>query len=120
MLEMLTYGVVGGSAWITQSIVYFVLIHVKCYPAPAMMLGNFMGMLVAYGGHVRFTFKRTHRFSRSEFIKFMITSLIGLGINILGVRIVTHNLHLHPKYAIIPTMLTPLITYLISKFWTFT
>lgn len=118
-IEVITYGIVGGSAWVTQTAIYVAAIHMDIFPSIAMMLGNLLAMLVAYFGHVRFTFKRTHRFSHSEFVKFTVTSLIGLCINVGGVRIITKVLLLNPHYAIIPTIFTPLVTFLISKFWAF-
>lgn len=118
-IEAFTYLCVGGTAWVVQTLMYVSLFHIHIFPSVAMILGNFAGFLVSYFGHVRFTFKRTHRFSHTEFIKFLITSVIGLCINVGGVRIITKVLMLHPGYAIIPTIFTPGITFLISKFWAF-
>ena len=59
------------------------------------------------------------RFSKREFTKFMITSVIGLCINVGGVRILTKVFMLAPEYGVIPTFITPFISFLISKFWAF-
>lgn len=116
--EIFIYTMVGASAWLVQSLIFILNLEFKVYPSIAMILGNFMGMIISYCGHITFTFKN-QRFSRRGLIKFTITSLIGLSINVLGVRLITKILLLNPHFAIIPTLFTPLITFLISKFWVF-
>ena len=118
-LQIVIYGIVGGVAWITQTISYIIGLRLKIYPSIAMIIGNCFGMIIAYQGHVKFTFKRNHKFSHSEFIKFTISSLLGLCFNIISVRTITKILKVDPHYAIIPTLLTPIITFLLSKLWTF-
>lgn len=118
-IQLFTYAFVGGSAWVAQTLVYFAALKVHIYPSVGMILGNFVGMIVAYLGHVKFTFKRKHKFSHKEFIKFFATSVFGLCFNVLGVRIMTKVFEVEPAYAILPTIITPLLTFLISKFWAF-
>lgn len=118
-IEILTYLLVGGSAWVVQTIFYIILLKVRVFPSVAMIIGTVCGMFVSYFGHTKYTFKKTHKFSHSEFIKFGATSLAGLFINVSSVRVITKVLHLHPHYAIIPTIFTPAVTFLISKFWAF-
>ena len=117
--EIMVYGMVGGVAWVFQTLIYFMCIRLRVFPSIAMFAGNLGGLVVAYFGHIRFTFQKTHRFSRREFSKFMITSFIGLCINVGGVRLITKVLLLDPHYGVIPTIFTPGITFLISKFWAF-
>ncbi len=116
--EIVVYGIVGSSALLLQTIMYVFLIHVHVFPSIAMMVGTFSGMILSYFGHVKFTFKK-NKFSHREFVKFAITSCIGLVLNVASVRIITKVLLLNPHYAIIPTLFTPLVTFLISKFWAF-
>ncbi|MFN7094940.1 MAG: GtrA family protein [Burkholderiales bacterium] len=116
--EVIVYAMVGGNAWVAQTISYLALIRLHWFPSIAMICGNFAGLLVSYYGHTQFTFRK-HRFSHKEFVKFVVTSIIGLCINIGGVRLITKVLLLNPEYAIIPTLFTPAITFLISKFWAF-
>lgn len=117
--EVIVYGAVGGFSWVVQTICYVLFVHLHVFPSIAMIIGSTAGMITSYFGHVRFTFQKTHKFSHNEFVKFMITSIIGLVFNVLGVRVVTKILHLNPHYAIIPTIFTPALTFLISKFWAF-
>jgi putative flippase GtrA len=118
VIEIFVYGIVGGGAWVIQTLIYTFMLKLYVFPSVSMLLGNFAGMLFSYYGHVKFTFKKG-KFSHKEFVKFTITSIIGLCINVGGVRVVTKVLHLNPHYAIIPTIFTPLITFVISKFWAF-
>ncbi len=117
--EILVYGLVGLSALATQDIIYWVLHHYfAVYPSVAMIIGTGCGMVNAYIGHIKFTFQK-HRFSRRDFSKFMITAIIGLCCNVMGVRIITKVLLLSPEWGLLPTFITPLVTFLISKFWVF-
>lgn len=117
--EIFIYGMVGGMAWVVQTVMYLLLTRVSIFPSVAMIIGTAGGSIVSYFGHTRFTFQKEHKFSRSEFIKFIVTSIIGVCINIGGVRLITKVLLLHSDYAVIPTIFTPLVTFLISKFWAF-
>ena len=107
-IELFTYAFVGGSAWLVQTLTYYAAIKIDIYPSVSMILGNFVGMVVAYFGHVKFTF-----------IKYLVTSIIGLCFNVLCVRIMTKEFEVDAVYAVLPTLLTPLLTFLISKFWAF-
>ena len=118
-VEIATYVFVGGGAFVTQTIIYFLALKINIFPSIAMLLGNFGGMIFAYFGHVTFTFKRSHRFSHKEFIKYVVTAIIGLLINVLAVRVMTKVFYLDPKYAVLPTIVTPAITFFVSKFWAF-
>lgn len=117
--ELLVYGLVGASAWMMQTLLFIIFIKIHVFPSIAMALGNFGGFVIAYFGHIRFTFKKQHKFSHRDFIKFLLASVVGLMLNVAGVRIITKVLLLNPHYAIIPTIFTPGITFLISKFWVF-
>jgi putative flippase GtrA len=117
--EVAVYGIVGGGAWVTQTVIFVLAIKLYIFPSISMILGTAGGFFVSYFGHTHLTFRKTHRFSHTEFVKFMVTSIIGLCINVGGVRIITKVLLLEPIYGIIPTIFTPVLTFLISKFWAF-
>lgn len=116
--EMIIYGIVGIGALVVQDIIFLVTPSFGVYPTVAMILGNFAGMFVSYYGHSKFTFKK-EKYSKREFIKFAITALIGLLINAGSVRIITKIFMLDHTWGLLPTFITPVITYLISKFWAF-
>lgn len=117
--EIIVYALVGLSALAVQDAIYWVAHrYFAIYPSVAMIIGTFAGMIVSYIGHVKYTFKK-HRFSKREFAKFMLTSGVGLVINVGGVRFITKVLVLDPSWGLLPTFITPAITFLISKFWAF-
>lgn len=116
--EILVYGMVGVAALIVQDAIYWLAHRNGMFPSVAMILGNVGGMFVAYFGHIKYTFKK-ERYSKREFAKFVITSGIGLLINVGGVRFITKVLLLSPTWGLVPTFITPFITFLISKFWAF-
>jgi len=114
--EIVIYGMVGLTALFFQDVVYWILHrHFGVFPSVSMILGSFVGMAISYYGHVKFTFKK-HRFSKREFTKFIVTSAIGICINVGGVRILTKVFMLSPEYGVIPTFITPLVTFLIRAF----
>ena len=118
-VQILTYGFVGGGAFVVQTMMYFITLKIGIFPSVAMILGSFVGMVFAYFGHVTFTFKRTHKFSHKEFVKYVLIAIVGLIVNVLAVRTMTKVFYLDPKYAVLPTLITPAITFFISKFWAF-
>jgi hypothetical protein len=52
-------------------------------------------------------------------MKFLVTSIIGMAINVGGVRFITKVLLLSPDWGLAPTLIAPFVTFLISKFWAF-
>lgn len=117
--QVAIYGVVGLTALAAQMVAYLLLCDVHVAPLLANVVGNGLGMVLSYHGHTRYTFARNHRFEQAEFMKYCATSLIGLGVSSLGIYIVVHVLKLNSSLGIIPMVLTPGVTFLISKFWAF-
>ncbi len=118
--QLFIYGMVGGTAAVTQALAYLALCWLNLSPLLAIFIGTMLGMLVAYNGHTRFTFQKTHRFSHREFIKFLIASGIGFGSNFVWVFILVQVLHYSHTVAVYPQIFfTPGLTFLISKFWAF-
>ncbi len=117
--QVIIFGMVGVAALLVQVVLYFVLCRLSLNPLYATFIGNGMGMIVGYKGHTKFTFERTHKFSHKEFIKYVVTSLIGLAINSTGVYLLVTLLKYHSDVGLIPMFITPVVTFLISKFWAF-
>jgi putative flippase GtrA len=64
--EVIVYGMVGVSALVVQDIIYWVCHHYfGVFPSIAMIIGSAGGMLIAYFGHVKYTFKK-HRYSLAD------------------------------------------------------
>lgn len=117
--EVLVYGAVGISALIVQGLIYWIAHrYFSVFPSVAMILGSMGGMFIAYVGHIKYTFKK-HRYSKHEFMKFLVTSMIGMVINVGAVRFITKVLLLSPDWGLAPTLIAPFVTFLISKFWAF-
>lgn len=116
--EIMIYGIVGICSLIVQDILFIALSHYGMFPTVAMIIGNFTAMFVSYYGHSKFTFKK-HKFSKREFVKFTITSTIGLILNAGGVRLITKVFMMNHLWGLLPTFITPIVTFLISKFWAF-
>ena len=118
--EIFIYGLVGLSALGTQSLIYILLARGGMTALLATIAGNSCGMLVSYFGHTIFTFKKTHKFSRKEFVKFIITNITGLALNSLFAVLLVDVMHTHYSTVLYPqAFITPLVTFLISKFWVF-
>ena len=131
--EVVIYGLVGLSALAVQDIFYIVTMsmqsHLTCETVYcnifnsnlaiiAMFIGNLLGMFISYTGHNKFTFKKEKKCYK-EFIKFSITSGIGLTFNLLSTYLLINVFHLNHTFGLIPTFIAPVITYSISKFWVF-
>ncbi len=117
--QLCIYGLVGIFALILQILIYIVLCHTKIYSLIATIISSFVGMIVAYRGHVKFTFEKKHQFNKKEFIKYTITSILGMLFNVISVHFLVNIKKFHPDIGIIPMMLTPAITFIINKFWAF-
>ncbi len=131
--EVYIYGAVGVAALAIQDLFYILIMyfqnHISCssyycnkiiehLAIIAMFLGNMAGMFISYEGHNRFKFKKEKKCYR-EFIKFSITSGIGLSFNLISTYFLINIMHLAHTFGLIPTLIAPAITYTISKFWVF-
>ena len=113
------YGIVGVCALVLQMLIYIGLCKTRMHPLIATIISSFVGMIVAYKGHVKFTFEKEHQFNKKEFIKYTITSILGMLFNLVSVYFLVTIKKCHPDIGIIPMMLTPAVTFIINKFWAF-
>jgi putative flippase GtrA len=119
ILQIATYGAVGMMALIMQSILYIILCTLTMGPVMANYIGTAAGFVISYIGHTRYTFKKQHKFAHREFIKFTITVLIGLLMSSSGIFFIVNVLHKPSIFGIIPILISPIVTFLISRFWAF-
>lgn len=117
--QLIVYGVVGVVALIIQMALYLVLCRLNMNPLYANLIGAGVAMVVAYKGHIKYTFKKEHKFLRSEFIKYVITALFGIAFNTAGVYLLVKVLAYHSDAGVIPMILTPFLTFIINKLWSF-
>ena len=87
-------------------------------------LGNLLAYLVAmatgYVMHSRWSFRDHGQRTRSTAVKFVIVSLISLGLNSLGVALITGPLGLGPAWPILPMLfVTPAVTFTLNRYWVF-
>jgi putative flippase GtrA len=119
LTQVFTYGIVGVIALAIQMLIYMLLCRVGLNPLFATIVGASGGIVVAYQGHVKFTFKKAHKFSRSEFIKYVVTAVFGMVFNSVAVYVLVNLLKYHMDIGLIPMLFTPGITFIINKLWSF-
>jgi putative flippase GtrA len=117
--ELALYGIIGVIALFTQMFIYTILCYFKIIPLVSSIFGSISGMILGYFGHTKYTFKKIHKFSHKEFIKYIITGIICLSINSISVYVLTDLFNYSSHIGLLPMFLTPLMSFLISKFWAF-
>ena len=117
--HLFIYGIVGLLALGLQNIFYYL-----CYkywllnPALAMFMAKILGVSLSYFGHFKYTFRR-RRHELRVVIKHLLVTLFGFVFAVESVHLITYNFKLNPIFGIIPSLLSPIITYLLTRFWTF-
>ena len=87
-------------------------------------LGNLLAYLVAmatgYVMHSRWSFRDHGERTKSTAVKFVIVSLISLGLNSFWVALITGPLGLGPAWPILPMLfVTPAVTFTLNRYWVF-
>ena len=87
-------------------------------------LGNLLAYLVAmatgYVMHSRWSFRDHGERTKSTAVRFVIVSLISLGLNSLWVALITGPLGLGPAWPILPMLfVTPAVTFILNRHWVF-
>jgi putative flippase GtrA len=87
-------------------------------------IGNLLAYLVAmatgYVMHSRWSFRHHGRRTKSTAVKFVMVSLISLGLNSLWVALITGPLGLGPAWPIMPMLfVTPAVTFTLNRYWVF-
>ncbi len=87
-------------------------------------LGNLLAYLVAmatgYVMHSRWSFRDHGQRTKSTAVRFVIVSLISLGLNSLWVALITGPLGLGPAWPILPMLfVTPAVTFTLNRYWVF-
>jgi putative flippase GtrA len=106
------------------------LLGVGVYAIVALVLGwhpqvgNLLAYLVAMGTgyvmHSRWSFRDHGKRTKSTAVRFVIVSLISLGLNSLWVALITGPLGLGPAWPILPMLfVTPAVTFTLNRYWVF-
>ena len=87
-------------------------------------IGNLLAYLVAmatgYVMHSRWSFRDHGQRTKSTAVRFVIVSLISLGLNSLWVALITGPLGLGPAWPILPMLfVTPAVTFTLNRYWVF-
>jgi putative flippase GtrA len=87
-------------------------------------LGNFLAYVVAvaagYVMHSRWSFRDHGTRGKATGLKFLVVSLISLGLNSLWVALFTGPLGLSPAWPILPMLfVTPVVTFTLNRQWVF-
>lgn len=118
--QLFRFGMVGGLATFVNSAIFILLAdYLKMLPLVSNLIAFICAFCVSYTGHSYWTFKSTSD-HKEKLIKFLSSSLIGLGINSCFVWIVMHVFHQTALVATLPMIfLTPIFLFLVNKLWVF-
>lgn len=121
----LKFGVVGIAATITHVVAFIVWIELYgMAPLWANAAAFCVAVTVGFIGHFFWTFREHYVDEsggwRAALLKFIVVSLVGLGLNSLAVYLVVNILFMSYWYAIILIVTAvPAGVFLMSKFWAF-
>lgn len=123
--ETLRFGTVGFIALGVHICLFIFCIEVLgIAPIWANFIAFSFAFIAGFTGHFSWTFRINAREQRARWmppmLRYLITSLVGLGLNTLVVYTVVTALSLDYLYAVvIMASIVPAIVYLLSKFWAF-
>lgn len=98
----------------------FVALVLRWHPQLGNLLAYVVAMATGYLMHSRWSFRDHGERSRSTAVRFVIVSLISLGLNSLWVALITGPLGLGPAWPILPMLfVTPAVTFILNRQWVF-
>jgi putative flippase GtrA len=98
----------------------FVALLLGWHPQLGNLLAYLVAMATGYVMHSRWSFRDHGERTRSTAVKFVIVSLISLGLNSLWVALITGPLGLGPAWPILPMLfVTPAVTFTLNRYWVF-
>lgn len=121
LTQLVRFLLIGGIATGVHSVVYFFVLFIKAdSPFIANFAGYFVAVIFSFLGQKNFTFKNKEATTNQTILKFLLSSLLGLGLNSVWVFIVVGVLHLHAYYALIGiAVFTPAFSFFLLKYWVF-
>lgn len=122
-MQILRYGLVGGAITLLGAIVYYVCAQfLGIAPLIANSVAFVTGVLAGYGAHSRISFAGhgAPRDVARTGTRFAVVNLVGYAVNSGFVWLLTGPLNGPNWWPIIPMVfVTPLLTYLLHRRWTF-
>jgi putative flippase GtrA len=121
--QMWRFGLSGGIATVLNVGVYWIAaVPLQIWPLIANFFGYVAAVASGYVLHSRWSFRGHGR--RDNPVRttgrFLIVSLISLGLNSFWVWLFTEHFHTAPSWPIIPmTIVTPLVTFALNRRWVF-
>ena len=121
--QLWRYGVSGGLATALNVGVYWVAaVPLHVWPLLANLMGYVAAVASGYVMHSRWSFRghgpRDNPARTTG--RFVLVSLVSLGLNSLWVWLLTDRLHLHPNWPVLPMLfVTPLIVFALYRRWVF-
>jgi len=119
--QLLRFLVSGALVTLLGVAVYaLVALALRWHPQLGNLLAYLVAMATGYWMHSRWSFRDHGRRSQSTVVKFIIVSLISLGLNSLWVYLITVPLALGPAWPILPMLfVTPAVTFVLNRQWVF-
>lgn len=120
---LLKFFSVGLIATLVHSLIFALCITAHfASPQGANLWAYLVALIVSYVGQRYWTFSGHKIIGKaSPIVRFIGVSLLGYGLNALWVHTTTVLLSLSPYYSLIGIgFLTPLMTFVLLKFWVFT
>lgn len=122
--QLVSFAVVGVGATLTHALAFHVLYAwVDVTQLPANIIGFLVAFCVSYLGQFKWTFKTEAQAAtcqKKAFMRFAKTAAIGLLLNLAwaGITIDWLGLH-HYVYLALLMFVTPVVIFLLNKFWVF-
>ena len=119
--QLLRFLVSGALVTILGVAVYaFVALVLRWHPQLGNLLAYLVAMATGYVMHSRWSFRDHGERTKSTAVRFVIVSLISLGLNSLWVGLITGPLGLGPAWPILPMLfVTPVATFTLNRQWVF-
>jgi putative flippase GtrA len=121
VLQLLRFLVSGALVTALGVGIYaIVAVWLRWHPQIGNLLAYAAAMATGYVMHSRWSFRGHGERGRGTGFRFMIVSLISLGLNSLWVWILTDALDLSPAWPILPMLfITPAVTFILNRQWVF-
>ncbi|HXH53944.1 MAG TPA: GtrA family protein [Sphingomicrobium sp.] len=119
--QVVRFGITGAFVTALGVAVYaIVALGLRWHPQLGNVLAYLVAMITGYVMHSRWSFRGHGRRTGSTAIKFIVVSLISLGLNSLWIAIMTGPMELSPAWPILPMLfVTPAVTFILNRHWVF-
>jgi putative flippase GtrA len=119
--QLMRFLISGALVTILGVAVYaFVALMLRWHPQVGNLLAYLVAMASGYVMHSRWSFRDYGQRTKGTGVRFVIVSLISLGLNSLWVALITGPLGLGPAWPILPMLfVTPAVTFVLNRHWVF-